>query len=68
MQTSIVHLDRTKRFGVRQSIWTRLMIAFIATTSFVTSLYHPLLKIIATVMIDFIKDDQSGKILRESGL
>jgi|GEM_PF-883322 len=44
------------------------MIAFIATTSFVTSLYHPLLMIIATVMIDFIKDDQSGKILRESGL
>ena len=68
MQTSIIHLGRAKRLGIRQSIWARLTIALIATTSFVTSLYHPLLIILATACVDFINHDLSGQLFRENGV
>ena len=68
MQTSIIHLGRAKRLGIRQSVWARLTIALIATTSFVTSLYHPLLIILATACVDFINHDLSGQLFRENGV
>lgn len=68
MQTSIIHLGRAKRLGLKRSIWMRLSIALIATTSFVTSLYHPLLIILATGFIDLINHDLSGQLFREKGV
>jgi len=68
MQTSIIHIGREKRRGLKLSIWMRLMIGLIATTSFATSLYHPILVIFATGLIDLINHNLSGQTFREGGM
>ena len=68
MQTSIIHMGRTTRLGLRQTFRERLMIYLIATTSFVTSLYHPLIVIIATIFIECVHHGLSIRNFGRAGL
>lgn len=68
MQTSIIHLSRTKRTGMKQPLNERLLIALVATTSFVTSLYHPILVIAATEIVEISELGFQGLAFGRSGL
>lgn len=68
MQTSIIHLGRANRLTPKRSLWETLQIGLIASTSFMTSLYHPLLVILATCFLDFVHHGVTGRMLSQASV
>ncbi len=68
MQTSIIHLGQTRRAGIKPPFIERLLIILVATTSFVTSLYHPILVIVATECVEFAELGLQSLMFNRSGL
>ena len=68
MQTSIIHLGRPRRAGITTPLTERMLIMLVATMSFVTSLYHPFLVIVATECVEFAELGLQGLMFNRSGL
>ena len=68
MQTSIIHLGRARRAGIKRPLIDHMLIMLIATTSFVTSLYHPILVIAATECVAFAELGFKGLMVHPSSL
>jgi len=52
MQTAIVHVGRAQTRSLAMSVKDRLLIAFIAMIAVATALYHPLILLLGTFLVD----------------
>jgi cellulose synthase/poly-beta-1,6-N-acetylglucosamine synthase-like glycosyltransferase len=66
MQTSIIHLGRARRAGIKLRLIDHMLIMLVATTSFVTSLYHPILVIAVTECVQVSERGLQGLMVHRS--